>query len=175
MPVLDGYETTLLWRGSEDILDTECPIMALTANANHSEHDQSIHLMDGYLTKPISLKEMTSALDKAAELQIDRDMQPEINTQADTPIMDFAEDEFSQRLENHFKDMALAAREVFADKDWQELKDILHNVKGSASLAGVKEVSSIAAQLEKQIRDNGEVGENELNLLLKALESPLNP
>ncbi len=175
MPVLDGYETTLLWRGSEDILDTECPIMALTANANHSEHDQSIHLMDGYLTKPISLKEMTSALDKAAELQIDRDMQPEINTQADTPIMDFAEDEFSQRLESHFKNMALAAREVFADKDWQELKDILHNVKGSASLAGVKEVSSIAAQLEKQIRDNGEVCESELNLLLKALESPLNP
>ena len=70
--------------------------------------------------------------------------------------------------------MALAAREVFADKDWQELKDILHNVKGSASLAGVKEVSSIAAQLEKQIRDTGEVCESELNLLLKALETPLN-
>ena len=104
--------------------------MALTANANHSEHDQSIHLMDGYLTKPISLKEMTSALDKAAELQIDRDMQPKL-THNDTPIMDFAEDEFSQRLENHFKDSFSGT--IFADKDWQELKDILHNVKGSAS------------------------------------------
>ncbi|WFB46663.1 two component system sensor kinase [Vibrio coralliilyticus] len=171
MPGIDGYQATQLWRESETILDTDCPIMALTANANHSEHDQSMHLMNGYLTKPVSLKELAKALDVAAEIQIDRDMQPDINTDSDTPIMDFAEDEFTQRLANHFKDMAQAARESLADQNWQELRDILHNVKGSAGLAGINDVSSAAADLEKQLDQTNHIESEELEPLILALEN----
>ncbi|MBN3491984.1 two component system sensor kinase [Vibrio neptunius] len=171
MPGLDGYQATQLWRDSESILDTECPIMALTANANHSEHDKSMHLMNGYLTKPVSLKELAKALDIAAEIQIDRDMQPDINIDSNAPIMDFTEEEFTQRLANHFQDMAQAAKESFADHNWQELRDILHNVKGSAGLAGVNLVSEAAAELEKQLELTNHINAKELEPLLRALKN----
>ena len=98
-------------------------------------------------------------------------MQPDINTDSDTPIMDFAEDEFTQRLANHFKDMAQAARESLADQNWQELRDILHNVKGSAGLAGINDVSSAAADLEKQLEQTNHIESEELDPLLRALEN----
>lgn len=43
IPDIDGYQTTRLWRKSNVILDTECPIVALTANANPSEHEKQYH------------------------------------------------------------------------------------------------------------------------------------
>ncbi|GLT19979.1 histidine kinase [Vibrio zhanjiangensis] len=170
MPVLDGYQTTKLWRESETILDTDCPIMALTANANPAEHDQSMNLMNGYLTKPVSMKELAKILDNAAEIQIDRDMQPDINIGSDTPIMDFNEGEFTQRLANHFTEMAHAARESFADKNWSELRDILHNVKGSAGLAGATNVHDTATTLEHQIENGEQITHHDLSPLIDALE-----
>ncbi|MCG7490154.1 two component system sensor kinase [Vibrio sp. Of14-4] len=170
MPEIDGYQTTKLWRESETTLDTDCPIIALTANANPSEHDNSINLMNGYLTKPVSMKELAKVLEHAAEIQIDRDMQPDINVESDTPIMDFNEGEFTQRLTNHFKEMANAARESFADKNWSELKDILHNVKGSAGLAGASNVFDTVSTLEHQIESGQQITDEEFSLLINALE-----
>ena len=86
MPELDGYQTTKLWRESETTLDTDCPIIALTANANPSEHDNSVNLMNGHLTKPVSMKELAKVLEHAAEIQIDRDMQPDINVSQILPL-----------------------------------------------------------------------------------------
>ncbi|MBU2898928.1 two component system sensor kinase [Vibrio hepatarius] len=170
MPELDGYQTTKFWRESETTLDTDCPIIALTANANPSEHDNSINLMNGYLTKPVSMKELAKVLEHAAEIQIDRDMQPDINMESDTPIMDFNEGEFTQRLTNHFKEMANAARESFADKNWSEFKDILHNVKGSAGLAGATNVFDTVSTLEHQIENGQKITDEEFSLLINALE-----
>ncbi|MDN3609998.1 two component system sensor kinase [Vibrio ostreicida] len=169
MPGMDGYQATQQWRDSETILDTDCPIVALTANANHSEHDKSMHLMNGYLTKPVSLKDLAKALDNAADLQIDRDMQPEVNTQSDTPIMDFSESEFTNRLSNHFDDMACAAKEHLSTQRWDKLKDVLHNVKGSAGLAGLHHISTLAAELEEALEHNNRIQADELDPLLEAL------
>ena len=171
MPGLDGYQTTKLWRESESILDTDCPIMALTANANPSEHDQSMHLMNGYLTKPVSMKELAKVLDNAAEMQIDRDMQPDVNLNSDIPIMDFSEDEFTHRLANHFKDMAQAAKESLVDENWPELRDILHNVKGSAGLAGATDVYEVVSTLEHQLEKNDQIENKELQTLINALKN----
>ena len=67
--------------------------------------------------------------------------------------------------------MAQAARESLADQNWQELRDILHNVKGSAGLAGINDVSSAAADLEKQLEQTNHIESEELDPLLRALEN----
>ncbi|WP_182853220.1 hypothetical protein [Arsenophonus endosymbiont of Aleurodicus floccissimus] len=41
----------------------------------------------------------------AVEIQIDRDMQPEVNCDNAEPIMKSSEDGFNQRLAQHFSDM----------------------------------------------------------------------
>ncbi|NRD74535.1 two component system sensor kinase [Shewanella sp. VB17] len=149
MPGLDGYQTTRRWRESEAILDTDCPIFALTANANPMEHD-SIETagMNSYLTKPVSLKQLNGALEKAADLQLDRDMPLMINNDINTPMIEYSNTNLKHRLIVHLTDMTTQAKQHITDKEWENLSDVLHTIKGSAGLAGMNAISDIAADLE---------------------------
>ncbi|HGJ5881575.1 MAG TPA: two component system sensor kinase [Arsenophonus nasoniae] len=170
IPDIDGYQTTRLWRKSNVILDTECPIVALTANANPSEHEKTISLMNGYLTKPVSLEQLAQCIEMAAEIQIDRDMQPEVNCDNAEPIMKFSEDEFNHRLAQHFSDMIKRTQDCLQTCNWEDLRNILHNIKGSAALTGFDNIAKIAAELEKRLESQGQFSNDELEVLLIALE-----
>ncbi|MFS1562394.1 MAG: Hpt domain-containing protein [Candidatus Arsenophonus phytopathogenicus] len=170
IPDIDGYQTTRLWRKSKVILDTECPIVALTANANPSEHEKTISLMNGYLTKPVLLEQLAQCIEMAVEIQIDRDMQPEVNCDNAEPIMKFSEDEFNQRLTQHFSDMIKRTQHWLQTHNWEDLRNILHNIKGSAALTGFENIAKTAAELEKRLESQGHFSSDELEVLLIALE-----
>ena len=149
MPGLDGYQTTRRWRKSEDILDTDCPIFALTANANPMEHDTIEKAgMNSYLTKPVSLKQLNGALETAADLQLDRDMPLMINSDLDTPMIEFSNTDLNHKLAIHLTDMTEQAKQHITNKEWKNLSDVLHTIKGSAGLAGMNNISDVAADLE---------------------------
>ncbi|MBI1676101.1 two component system sensor kinase [Shewanella sp. NKUCC05_KAH] len=149
MPGLDGYQTTQRWRNSEDILDGDCPIFALTANANPKEHDTIESAgMNSYITKPVSLKQLNHALEAAADMQLDRDMQLVINNEIDAPMIDFSHTDLNHRLAVHLADMAHQAKLHIENQAWKELSDVLHTIKGSAGLAGKKNIANEAADLE---------------------------
>ena len=170
IPDIDGYQTTRLWRKSNVILDAECPIVALTANANPSEHEKTISLMNGYLTKPVSLEQLAQCIEMAAEIQIDRDMQPEVNCDNAEPIMKLSESEFNQRLAQHFSDMIKRTQQCLDTHNWEDLRNLLHNIKGSAALTGFENISKTAAQLEKRLETQEYLFSDELEVLLTALE-----
>lgn len=63
MPFMDGYEATRRIRELEDPALASVPIIAMTANAFSSDQEMALASgMDGYLTKPIHIKELTDAL-----------------------------------------------------------------------------------------------------------------
>lgn len=149
MPGLDGYQTTQMWREGEDILDTECPIFALTANANPMERDTIEAIgINSYLTKPVSLAQLNSALETAADLQLDRDMPLVINTDIDDPMIDFSQTDLNYRLAVHLTDIVEQAKQFIANEEWKLLIDVLHTIKGSAGLAGLKHIFDTAVDLE---------------------------
>ncbi|WP_237157994.1 two component system sensor kinase [Shewanella psychrophila] len=178
MPGLDGYQTTRKWRESEDILDTECPIFALTANANPMEHDIIRAAgMNSYLTKPVSLKQLNMALEGAADLQLDRDMPLVINTDIDTPMIDVSHTDLNQRLAAHLTDMVEQAKLHINQEEWKPLSDVLHTIKGSAGLAGIKNISEVAADLEVALEAEACLNLEEfapLEALIQALNSETN-
>lgn len=67
MPVMDGYEATECIRQLEhaDGDENRVPIIALTANAMSSDVDKCIHAgMDGFISKPFSLQDLESAMNR---------------------------------------------------------------------------------------------------------------
>jgi CheY-like chemotaxis protein len=66
MPVMDGMETA--WRLNHDpALQPRPYLIALTANALHGVREECIAAgMDDYLSKPIDMKAMRAALERAA-------------------------------------------------------------------------------------------------------------
>ncbi|OHX10910.1 hypothetical protein BI344_22340, partial [Chromobacterium sphagni] len=71
MPGMDGYETARRWRDlKSNILDSETPIVAVTANAMSGEGERvKAAGMNGYLPKPLSLEQLMGAIELAVSLQ----------------------------------------------------------------------------------------------------------
>jgi CheY-like chemotaxis protein len=65
MPEMDGLDTTRAFR--REFGETEQPwIIAMTANAMTGDRDRCVEAgMDDYLPKPVRLKDLAAALDRA--------------------------------------------------------------------------------------------------------------
>jgi len=63
MPVLDGYETTRLWREKEKEKGSHVPIVAMTASVVEGEQQRCLSSgMDDYLSKPVNIDELNAKL-----------------------------------------------------------------------------------------------------------------
>lgn len=66
MPIMDGFEATRQIRlGSHGVLNSQIPIVAMTANAMQGDRELCLDSgMNDYITKPISRSELSQALEK---------------------------------------------------------------------------------------------------------------
>jgi len=65
MPVMDGFESTIMIRSLEDSRKRGIPIIAMTANAMQGDKEKCLDVgMDDYLTKPVKLKTLQDILKK---------------------------------------------------------------------------------------------------------------
>ncbi|MGI0116369.1 response regulator [Zooshikella sp. RANM57] len=68
MPVMDGFTATARIRGDSANLNHHTTIIALTANTIQEEQDKCFSSgMSGFISKPVTLKQLQSALSKYAE------------------------------------------------------------------------------------------------------------
>ncbi|MGB0893402.1 MAG: ATP-binding protein [Parashewanella sp.] len=152
MPDINGYEATLLWRSSQQILDTNCPIFALTANADPFSKDDSVaNGMDDYITKPVSLRSLNRALELAADIQIGRNISLAVNIDADTPLIDILHTDLTQKLYSQLTEMLLTLKHTIEQFDWKNTENILHTIKGTSGLAGLDSIVEEVALLEKKL------------------------
>jgi CheY-like chemotaxis protein len=65
MPEMSGIEATVAIRGAERHTGQHIPIIAMTAHAMKGDRERFLESgMDGYISKPIVLKELTDTLEK---------------------------------------------------------------------------------------------------------------
>lgn len=165
MPVMDGYALTVAIRSDEAQTEgrQRMPILALTANALHSEDNRARRIgMDGYLTKPISLAKLSEALRRwlpedwpvemsnarsGTQKAIDRSAQSDLIGDDPTTIHEFL-------ITYHRTSQELVARfrKAAAEGALDEATMILHRLKSSSRWVGARSFGDLCEALEAVAR-----------------------
>ncbi|MEC9249370.1 MAG: ATP-binding protein, partial [Pseudomonadota bacterium] len=147
MPIMDGLEASRLIRESGNTV----PIIALTAHALPENREQTQAAgMNGFLTKPIRLKELSRELGKWLP-QVDVDDYPVIDESCieerwdnDRAGFAFVLQIFLNELNTRLADLGKHLRA----QDFSKIRHEAHAIKGGASNVGAEALSSAAARLE---------------------------
>ncbi|MGQ5524527.1 two component system sensor kinase [Chitinimonas sp. PSY-7] len=177
MPGLSGVETVARWRDeSNGVLDPDCPIIALTANAQPGERERLLALgLNEYLTKPIVPAVLAQAIEFAADMQLERSIELAINAGMQVPILG-KDKHLMVRLGHDLAERQQALGRAIANGDREQALELLHSLKGLAGQAGLDLVCEAAEQWEIQLREGDALREADwvaFGQLIESVESTL--
>ncbi len=188
MPIMDGYETTSRIRSQARFKNL--PIIAMTANAMKGDREKALAAgMTDYITKPINVDEMFSALTRwISPAQMSTPPAEAVSSQPENgttlpriPGIDTAAG--LKRVHNNlflyrkllyrfyetnknFKEEFLAAK---AKDDLKAAIMIAHTLKGSAGNLGIVTVEKVAEKLEQGCKEGADDIEQQLGNLMADL------
>lgn len=149
MPVMGGIEATKKLRQS----GYTKPIVALTANA----FDDDVAMCreagcDEFLSKPIDWKQFFWVLSAYLESN-------DVGSDGESPLVsemlddDPEIEEFIKGLVDDLPGRMEQIDQSYKDKDWDNLKQYLHKIKGTLGSFGYPQVSELAARMEIELKD----------------------
>ena len=161
MPEMDGIEATLMIRAGEQHTGRHQPIVAMTALVMKGDRERCLDAkMDGYLSKPISPKELDAVLDSytsrkrkappvqslplVAEAAIDT---PELLARVDGDVVFIAE--LAEILREDCPRKLSSMRTSIQADDAPGMKRTAHGLKGALSNISARRAASLAAKLEE--------------------------
>lgn len=163
MPVMDGVEAFRDMRENTDHLNTETPVVIMTANVivgAKEEYMQTEASGDG-----------TDGAQRASEGGFDG--VPELDLQTGLSYcmndMDFYREMVEEYLAN---DKRSTMEETFAAEDWGNYQIAVHTLKSTSLTIGAVALSKQAAEMEKaaKSRDTDYIREHHAELILKYTE-----
>ncbi len=153
MPGMDGFTATRLIRAWESAHQrSPTPIVALTANAFREAEEQCLGAgCTGFLTKPISRRQLLGALAAYHRLMPQTDSAPR-NLSKALDVADRIAQEILQRrpqfLQHRRKDLG-AMQEALAKQDYEAIRTMGHRIKGVAGSYGFPDIGTVGQRLEE--------------------------
>ncbi len=170
MPIMDGYQAAGKIRKTKSA--KELPIIAMTAHAFASDREKCLAVgMNDHLSKPFDIIEICRALVKWIAPQ--NRVVPTTPLPTNEPVertlpeslrgFDLSESlirlggkaDLLVRVLNKFYDSNLTTgkqiKDAIANEDWQELRHLLHTLKGVSAAIGAIELNRAAASAEQEI------------------------
>ncbi|MDN3379983.1 MULTISPECIES: hybrid sensor histidine kinase/response regulator [unclassified Pseudoalteromonas] len=143
MPVMGGLEATQMLRHAA----YDGPIIALTANV--MKHDVDTYLNAGCneaLAKPIDKDALENVL--VRYLHIEKDSQNKWDTLLNSEKFQQINENYRSKLPEHLAQV----NELYHTGEWEELRALAHNLKGSAGCFGFTNIHQAAGALEDNLR-----------------------
>lgn len=159
MPLMDGYEATKAIRE----VDTEIPIIALSANAMKEDAKKSQNAgMNDHINKPIDTEKLFEILLKHISKKVDIHNSHEYLENENIPELKHLDIKqvVPQTLSNMtiYTNLALRFCEQYAninlDMSSPDYKGILHTLKGLSGTIGAQKLYELAKQLESDADEN---------------------
>ncbi len=168
MPGMDGLQTTAAIRQKEQGTDRHLPIIAVTAHAMKGDRERCLAAgMDGYITKPISARELFKVIDQLVPQPVpdDEPAKAVLDEQSLRDRVDSDETLLCGLIEVFQKDLPRLVnelREAVSDKDPRALEHAAHALKGAIAIFSARTACDTAAALENMGRDGEISGASEL-------------
>ncbi len=143
MPVMGGLEATQMLRHAA----YDGPIIALTANV--MKHDVDTYLSAGCneaLAKPIDKDALENVL--VRYLHIEKDSQNKWDSLLNSEKFQQINENYRSKLPEYLAQV----NELYHAGEWEELRALAHNLKGSAGCFGFTNIHLAAAALEDNLR-----------------------
>lgn len=182
MPILDGYEATKEIRKLNQII----PIIALTANAMKEDIEKTKLVgMNKHLNKPIDIEKLFETLLEFLSKKTDVMQEDNLfldNNKDTLPDFKTVNKEYGLKLvlniESAYKKILLGLVKYknldFKSLNDEELKRIIHSLKGLCGSAGALEVAELAKEIEKSFDEKKlELFKMKLNEIIDEVESKL--
>jgi CheY-like chemotaxis protein len=168
MPDMDGFETTAAIRASELLTGGRVPIIAVTAYAMKGDRERCLAAgMDGYLSKPIRVKELLDLLRQYEGLPVQTsevshsheqeecrhvgDEGEQVDRRALLDRLDGDSQLLSELIEIYLSEspsLLAAAQRALQEKNGQDLARAAHTIKGSAGNFLARATLETAGRLE---------------------------
>lgn len=172
MPGLDGLETTRCWRDpAAGLLDPDTPVIALTADGRPIGRALALQAgMNGCLTKPVGLAQLSGAIDLAISLQLERGIDLAPNPALLHPLLDAADPAVGRALLAGYARIRVDWR----SQERQRLLGSLHALKGCAGQTGMARIQTCVERLETRVRQGGWPSRRAIRALGRVIRS-VNP
>lgn len=173
MPEMDGYQATRSIKLKGKNVDT--PVVALTASTMLSQKEEAFSAgMEDFLSKPFSPTQLFLLLEKYCKIQIDNNKSFSAENDQSLPaeideglIQEYLGDDLEYRSEMFalFIDTYKSGKEeliaAFDSKNLNGVKSVLHKIKPTFQMVGLKKLFELINQSEK------DAAEGDLELLDK--------
>ena len=148
MPVMNGHEATKIIRGSPGL--SKIPVVAMTASAMPHTIEDFIDLCDGYLNKPVSLRQLVACLAKYLKHRYLEE--PEAHGEADDALEDSLEKaaELPKEVLAQLRAYTERAAELEESMPINEIEIFAGELKAYADKHHLRGISRMAASLAEQ-------------------------
>ncbi len=151
MPIMGGLEATKQLRSQH----YATPIIALTANAFKEDKDKChIAGCDDFISKPIDRGLFIQMLTKYLQ---PGNIEPIEEMPIVSEILDGSPEivEFIKSLIDEFPSWLSSIKHSYQDENWDELKELIHKLKGTAGSFGYPQISIVMARMEFELKKEG--------------------
>lgn len=145
MPVMGGLEATELMRQDGH----KIPIIALTANAMKEDKDRCYEAgCNGFLPKPVDANILSETLEQFLKVN-------NVNEKSGEAVVSLLTMDGSKTrslIEKYVNNLSTTIdmiEQLIHEQDWDGLKDILHQVKGTSGNYGYPKMSALAEKMEQ--------------------------
>ena len=155
MPVMDGVAASIAIRNE---LNSNVPIIALTANALESEKEKCWQAgMNEYITKPYSpsflLEKIIFLIENSSKTE--EQNSEHISLENLSELMNGSKEQmirmttvFLNQIESHFNELKIALNE----NDFDQISEITHKLKSSFKLFGLNKTGSLLERIEEKAK-----------------------
>ncbi|MEN6326591.1 MAG: PAS domain S-box protein [Syntrophomonas sp.] len=145
MPLMDGYETTRFIRDDSELKNL--PVIAMTAHAMTGDREKCLASgCSNYITKPFKSEELVQLIKK----HLTKDLHNLNHVHNGRKLINELMPEFIANLQEMIRELDLAIQ----SKNYETLRSVSHDIKGTAGMYGFMEISEIAASLEQAVQNS---------------------
>lgn len=153
MPVMNGYESALKIREAEGE-KKHTGIIAMTANVAESEKEKCLRSgMDNYISKPIDFNIMFKMIDNYIKRCENKNLvylERYVNKLAEDT--GFSKDDARELIYEFvaaLPKLLKSVNEVLEDKNYEEVKRIAHQIKGTSANLRIEKIPQLAMNLQQ--------------------------